>query len=97
MGGSGTTCYITTENRDETLNTEDGRIHHRLTPSSGEDKTLNQASWRSLNMMDLHSFVFNVHIIMLKRTKERPYQTLLKQSHVLVHTPFPPEPVPAPN
>lgn len=28
MSGSGTTCFITPQNQDETLNMEDGCIHH---------------------------------------------------------------------
>lgn len=43
----GATCFITPENQDETLNVADGCIHHRLTPLSGGDKTLNQTSWLS--------------------------------------------------
>lgn len=47
INGSGTTCFITPENQDETLNTEDGCIHHWLMPLSGEDTTFNQTSWLS--------------------------------------------------
>lgn len=43
----GATCFIAPENQDETLNVADGCIHHRLTPSSGGDETLDQTSWLS--------------------------------------------------
>lgn len=40
-------ALLRSENQDETLNTDDGCIHLRLTPLSGEDETFNQTSWLS--------------------------------------------------
>lgn len=55
--GVGTTCFITPENQDETLSSEDGCINHQLMPLSGEDEPFNQTS--CLSLFEMRGFKYD--------------------------------------
>lgn len=93
INGSGATCFITPENQDETLNTEDGCIHHWLMPLSGEEKTFNQISWLSPFVMQdfkYDGFAFlcflNVHMLCWKG-QWKDFSLLLQHPHYWYNRP----------